>query len=479
MTLIDALVDTPIPEETDILGTVYQSLLEEGEKNLRGTYYTTAKVAQEMVGQYDLGHQKTFLDPCCGSGIFLMSLCNADPHRIYGFDNDPVAVMIAKANLMLRYAEKDFYPNIFCTDFLSENVGTGLFAEYSQTFDVIATNPPWGAVRKDKVVGSTIESNETATLFLEKAFSLLNDEGRLNFLMPSSILNVKTHKDLRLFLLTQGNLSKIKVFNELFSGVTTTYASIEHVKSLNAETFAFEENGKSTTIAKATIYESANLVLGAIDKTDQEILQKIRSLGNNTLKDSRWALGIVTGDNSRHLHKERETGDEVIYTGKEIAPFTLKTARYFIRYDRSSYQQVASEDIYRAPEKLVYKFISKKLTFALDTSRSLFLNSGNILIPNVPNMSTKTVMAFLNSSVFQYLYIKLFDEIKILKGNLLQLPFPAIDRAVDRRIETLVDDILNGIPGAESNLAAYLQNLYRLTDDEMARIRQVADHAEQ
>lgn len=39
--------------------------------------------------------------------------------------------------------------------------------------------------------------------------------------------------------------------------------------------------------------------------------------------------------------------------------------------------------------------------FAYDDTSSLFLNSANILIPNIPGMSTKTVLAFLNSSLYR------------------------------------------------------------------------------
>ena len=96
---------------------------------------------------------------------------------------------------------------------------------------------------------------------------------------------------------------------------------------------------------------------------------------------------------------------EKIYTGKEIKPYFLEQARHYIFYQRQALQQTAKEEYYRAKEKLVYKFISKKLVFAYDNTGSLFLNSANILIPSIPNMSIKTVMAFLNTPLYQFLYI--------------------------------------------------------------------------
>ena len=140
-------------------------------------------------------------------------------------------------------------------------------------------------------------------------------------------------------------------------------------------------------------------------------------------------------------------------------------------YDRSQFQQVAKDEIYRSPEKLVYKFISDKLVFAYDDNKSLFLNSSNILIPSIPGMSVKTVMAFLNSDLYSFLYRKLFGEIKILKGNLLELPFPAISVETNTEIEQIIDQI---IISQDASLVGTLQKIiydvFQLTEEEVKYI---------
>lgn len=174
------------------------------------------------------------------------------------------------------------------------------------------------------------------------------------------------------------------------------------------------------------------MVINVLSSEDIKILEKVKSLGKYNLGQSDWALGVVTGDNKNKLKKNYSVGYEKIYTGKEILPYRLKTPTNYILYDRKQLQQVAKDEYYRAKEKLVYKFISNKLVFAYDDSGSLFLNSANILIPNIPNMSVKTVLAFLNSELYQYMYIVLFSEIKVLKGNLIELPFPQISSEMDK-----------------------------------------------
>ena len=138
-------------------------------------------------------------------------------------------------------------------------------------------------------------------------------------------------------------------------------------------------------------------------------------------------------------------------------------------------QQVAKEEIYRAPEKLVYKFISNKLVFAYDDSASLFLNSANILIPNIPSMCSKTVMAFLNSSLFQFMYIRLFGEVKILKGNLIELPFPEISDHENKQLSSLVDDVLNGDNSKQEVIDNYVFSIYGLTSEQIQYVRRMVN----
>ena len=125
---------------------------------------------------------------------------------------------------------------------------------------------------------------------------------------------------------------------------------------------------------------------------------------------------------------------------------------------------------YFSPVQTV-KPLSKKLVFAYDNSKSLFLNSANILIPQVSGMSIKTVLGFLNSELFQYYYQQAFGEIKILKGNLVEIPFPEIDANTNHTIECLVDDILSGKENAHAQLQLEIYKCYHFNEAQVARIR--------
>lgn len=472
--VVEELLPVSLPDdEFDLLGLVYQCFLYEGEKNIAGSYYTPQKIVRNMTEHFDFSHGETMLDPCCGSGAFLLAADAKTPNQLFGIDNDDIAAFVAKINLLIKYKNFDFAPQVYCLNFLDNSFFTRHWILNNQ-YDYIATNPPWGAMDNYYSSLSPI-TKESFGLFFLKSYTLLKNDGTIRFLFPEAILNVKTHKDLRSFMVNTAGIVKITTYDDTFTGVTTKYVDVECGARAKKDCFTVCSAAKERIINTSTIYETENLVFNLLSDNDTSIVRTVKENGRFTLKNSIWALGIVTGDNKRKLFSECGHGMEKIYTGKEISPYMLLPAKNYIFYDRKSLQQVARDEIYRAPEKLAYKFISKKLVFAYDNSSSLFLNSANILIPKIPNMSVKTVMAFLNSTLFQFMYMKLFGEVKILKGNLMELPFPEISEAENVQLSSLVDDILSGDKTKSNMVNNYIFSLYNLTDDEIRYIGSVVD----
>lgn len=467
--ILEDILNINVPNDFDILGTIYQSLLTEGIKNQLGSYYTPKSVIQDMIGDLTVDNNQSYLDPCCGSGAFLLIIDCDNPNSLYGIDVDPIAVMLAKANLMLKYHDSDFVPNIFQMDFLSNDIWTENNLNKLGHFDFIATNPPWGGVT-DPIEEPSLTSKETSSYFFVKSSRLLKKNGRMDFLMPTSILNVKQHKDVRKYILENGNLQQISIYEDSFTGVSTSYANIRFSNNEAIPIISYKYKGNIYPVDRSSFFQTDGYIFNLIRLNDSNILKKIKSKGTLSLRNSSWALGIVTGDNKNKIHKIRGTAEEPVYTGKDICAFNLKPASNFLLFDRKNLQQVAKDEFYRAPEKLVYKFIGKKLTFAYDNTGALFLNSANILIPRIDGMSIKTTLAFLNSSIYQYLYISMFNEVKILKGNLIELPFPSLKQEDDEYLSSLVDLILSGNHSAQQRIEIWMNQFYELTKDEQSHI---------
>ena len=449
--------------EHDLLGLIYQALRTEGEKNRGGAYYTGEVLTREMTADLVFSDGEILFDPCCGSGAFLLAAEGAGPDQLAGMDLDPTAVMIARINLLCHFPRQEFVPRITCGDYLA--------APPEVIPDYLITNPPWGAMTSG-IRLAEFNSRETFSCFLVQAYRQLKAGGVLRFLLPDSIRNIKAHEEIRRYLLAHGNLSRITCFEETFSGVMTKYISLEMRKETAGENVCLKQGDTRKYIARERFLETKHCVFHLLDEQDFAILDKIRRRGRHTLARSRFALGIVTGNNKELLKDAFFPGSEIIYTGKDITPYCLKPAVKYIYYDRDSFQQAAKEEYYRAPEKLLYRFISKRLVFAYDNRQSLCLNSANILIPDIPGISIKSILALLNSDVYQYIYMSLFEDVKVLKGNLEELPFPELRKEEDEALTAMADHMLaHDGETIHNDIQEFVYRLFDLTEAEQQRIK--------
>ncbi len=209
-----------LPEEGDVLGGLYQSLKIESEKSKNGSFYTPSEIVENIVKVYCKKNFKV-LDPCCGTGQFLIKFADvvSNPEDIFGFDIDITALRIARINLMLKFLDVEFIPNIIEKNTIFDvNNNISKFP----AFDLIATNPPWGCKfsKKELILLKKyfpeIKSEESFSYIIQKSIDLLNDNGVISFILPESILNVKTHCDIRKYILEKKKKKKYFFFKKFF-----------------------------------------------------------------------------------------------------------------------------------------------------------------------------------------------------------------------------------------------------------------------
>jgi len=459
-------------DEKDIVGLIYQCLLLEGDKNKKGSYYTPQNLINKLFQDMPLGKDKKYLDPCCGTGSFLLNF-NTLPQKIYGFDIDENAVDIAKTNLIIKFSNIEFKPNIYCIDFLKLNNNLLLDKRFANIkFDYIITNPPWGTKNSSIYANqfAQIVSKENFSYFIVKSFDFLQDQGKLRLILPESILNVKVHSDIRKFILSKLSIESIYVFGQSFTGVVSNIIGLNLTTKVPEKVVKIESKTEKYYVDMNNFRFDKDNIFNLTNKDEFALLKKIYKIPYLTLLNSIWGLGIVTGDNRNKLKKTKTNDLYPILTGKEIEKYSYKEPKWFFEYNKAKLQQVANERIYKSKEKLIYKFISNKLVFAYDDTQKFVLNSANVLIPNIEGMNIKTVMAFLNSDVMQFVYKKSFNQIKVMKGNLCKLPFPIISKENDFFIKDMVDKILDRQGNAEE-LDKYIYNIYGLTSDEIKVIK--------
>ena len=150
---------------------------------------------------------------------------------------------------------------------------------------------------------------------------------------------------------------------------------------------------------------------------------------------------------------------------KNVKRFIFNKTSSYIQFQPEKFQQVAPEEKYRTKEKLIYKFISKNLTFAYDNCQRLTLNSANILIPEIHDYPIKVIAALFNSSLYQFLFQKKFSSIKILRSHIENLPLPLWDKKTFSKITKLVDGIMQN-QSKFQELDSYITSKFSLSEKE-------------
>lgn len=473
------LLNCIIPKQRDTLGFLYQSLLLEGKKSQSGSYYTPEVIVNEIIKDYAKKDSK-ILDPCCGTGQFLLAFAEVveNPRNIYGVDVDEIAVRIARLNILIKYKDQNFAPNIVCKNTLFEIGNYDLFSlndENIRDFDVIATNPPWGVhfsktdIDRLKTSFSEITSLESFSYFLKKSIDLLRDDGTLSFILPESILNVKTHKDIREIILKNTHIQKVSYLNRVFKNVFTPVIRLDLKKSKKENNQIEIRKDDEVYTAKQSKWKNNQDFVFDIhaNGADTAIIDKIYNVHHTTLAgQADWALGIVTGNNKAYIASDKQKDFEEIYKGKDVEKLALSNPSNYIKFTPEKFQQVAPIEKYRAKEKLIYRFISKYLVFAYDDKQKLTLNSANVVIPKIPNYPIKVIAALLNSSPYQFIFQKKFSSIKVLRNHIEQMPLPLWDKEIFNNIIKLVDETIENNEKFEI-LDNYIMKQYSLSPEEI------------
>jgi len=424
-----------IPQgNNDFLGAFYQSVQSIAQKSQGGSYYTPYTVLNDI----DIPTGKTILDPCCGSGGILLKILRRehDPSHVYVYDIDPLALKICRINLTQFFADPNASPHIDQRDIVFDEQQNGdLFSvKHEVSYDFIITNPPWGSKftreQKSRIVRMypSIYSTESFAIALFNCIQKLSDHGSLIFFLPYSFLNVSTHKTIRRFVIHGGFAITIRLLGNVFKGVMSEGIRLHLDKSQERPKWVKIRNGKTDAeylLPLEHVKAPDYLIPATVNSSDADIIEKVYSKPHLLLKgNAKFALGVVTGDNKKHLLKVPTAKSEPIYRGKDIEAFTFKDPTYYIEFDPGSYQQVAPLDLYRQ-RKIAYRFISDRLLCALDSCDRLLLNSANLFIPTI-DYPWETIVSLFNSSLYAILYRKKFASKKILRSHIESMPLPIL-----------------------------------------------------
>ncbi|EOT23545.1 hypothetical protein C805_03210 [Eubacterium sp. 14-2] len=445
---------TLLPEKNaDILGMIYISLKNLGERKAAGSYYTPAHIVKKLTDSLlpEQFREQPFnvLDPCCGTGNFLLQLPDSLPlEQIFGQDTDADSIFLARINMALKFQHEPvsrIKKQIRLRDFLLE--------QDSRQYRLILGNPPWG-FQFDKTAENYIKKNfqtagknhtESCDVFLEQALTRTAPNGTVAFIIPEAVLHVKSHLPVRRLIAARTRIERLEYLENAFHGVQCPAVILQLTNTgrpLDTKNMKISGQNREFEILLSRSVNPENFNFHITDKAYQ-LIEKTEKQHNMTfLKgQAEFALGIVTGNNSALLQHRKTDHNEVVLKGTDIHRYRITPQNLYLTYQPETFQQCAPESCYRADEKLLYRFIGSQLVFAYDNRKRLSLNSCNILIPRIPHLDIRYVLALLNSRTAQFIYENKFHSLKVLRASLEQIPIPPIPQQEQQCIISLTEKL--------------------------------------
>lgn len=256
-------------QKTDLYQLVFYKFAGQFSKDQNAQFVTPLPMIDFLVNIVNPRNGESVIDPTVGIADFLsVSYVNSksklDDKNIYGMDIDDQMVMLATLNMLLNgdgnakiVSQSDGYGSLL-TKFDNTGEPVKLITSMNQygdwdnradtkklkKFDVVLTNPPFGEDRafapKDendrnviqcyelwKLYGQGKEASkiDLGVVFLENAYRILKENGRLGIVLSNSIASIDSHQIAREWLMDKMRIVALfdmpaNVFAE--TGVNTT-----------------------------------------------------------------------------------------------------------------------------------------------------------------------------------------------------------------------------------------------------------------
>lgn len=477
-------------------------------------------------------------------------------NNIFGVDIDSNAVEVAKLSLLLKSFEDSFNVNeygqgsllnekilptldnnIKCGNSLIGNdfYGSQSMLDFDEKtrdkmncfdweeefksifkgggFDVVIGNPPYVSIRtvdfnnlfkeyfKNKFT-LAVGQYDLYSLFTELSYKLLNENGIYSFILPKRLATNENFKELRKFYIDNFHITEYIDAEKPFLG-----ASVE------ANIIICSKSNKTSKVRvgmfKKGIYNyfqdidikfvdnmPFNLFPFLLKENNINLINKIE-LSNYSKLGSHCDIirGFECGFNNDKINKEKSKYKMI--RGENISRYVITEGEYYVHPDFKNESKIFKrEEIFTKVPKMVTKFVSNNIEFALDEVGYCNTNVVyNVHIIDESNINY--LLAVLNSKVvnfwFKNIYVNddtLFPHIQ--KNQLESIPIPLLDmsntqdKEMHDKIVTLVDNIIalnknlsveknpnsitmlnRQINAVDKQIDALVYKLYNLSDEEV------------
>lgn len=235
-----------VDASSDPIGDAFEVFVGSESRGRNGQFFTPRPVTDLLVRSVNPQPGELVIDPACGAGGFITSVAQhykslgvsmkelgaLASKTLFGIDKDDYLTKLARFHISLL---TDGHPNVTCGDSLSQEDAQGTFknALPQDGFDVLLTNPPFGAHivaarpevlstfelarkwKKDHVTGRWSPSGIVQSqvppqvLFVERCIGLLKPGGRMGIVLPESILSNKSYRYVMEYLQAKSDVQAV------------------------------------------------------------------------------------------------------------------------------------------------------------------------------------------------------------------------------------------------------------------------------
>jgi type I restriction enzyme M protein len=213
--------------DLDAKGRAFENFLGKLFRGEYGQYFTPRQIVEFMVEVIDPDENDYLIDPACGSGGFLLYSMKHVLNKVtekYKEDKETIDRLnwdfsrkqifgieindrIARVAMMDMVIHEDGHSNIECNDALTDYKKFDPKKDIKPNkYDILLTNPPFGAVVKDEEIlrnfelGKGRKAQRSEILFIERCLDLLKSGWKMGIVLPDGILTNSSLQYVRDFI---------------------------------------------------------------------------------------------------------------------------------------------------------------------------------------------------------------------------------------------------------------------------------------
>ncbi|GGZ45967.1 Eco57I restriction-modification methylase domain-containing protein [Mesonia mobilis] len=402
-------------------------------------------------------------------------------NNIYGVDINEESVEIAKLSLWLRTAQprrklNDLSSNIKCGNSLidAKSVAGDKAFKWEEEFpavfdkggfDVVIGNPPYLSTKEIDNKSKTFFKAEFQTaigqfdlygLFIEKSYKILRDKGVFSFITSNTFLSNKDFIVLRKMLLSKTKINTLVNLGEtVFEDANLDVAIIGFRKVIdNKGSILIIKNRKDfdenniTFIGQKFFWNELNNYEFKINCKERDFLLLEKLFKNAEILDSILDLprGIEIGGNSDKISEVLKTDHEKLLVGRDLSRYSYTFSNRFIKFE-NNISTFKNKEIYIQPKILIQRIrnlsLRRRIIAAYDDKSMLCTNTLRIGIQKNENFNLKFILAVLNSSTINYIFLKFFLNKDIYAYQLKTIPIKFVNPRIQYEFSDKVDQLIN------------------------------------